>query len=85
MNRSNNPKGKKSYTITVYTTLARPYNKYIYVGAKMFYHDDGMFYIVDEKNNLVHQHAMSSIKRIQVDERFEGEWWRKKPAPKKRK
>ena len=73
------PKPYRLYAVHVLTILKKPLNKYIHVGVKKYYQDDGILYIEEEptalRPRILFQYDMSHVKEIRVREIIEKKYW----------
>lgn len=65
----------KIYAVHIVTTLKKPSNKFIHVGVKRYYQEDGILYIEEEKRTgarTLYQYDLSHVKEIRVREVIKG-------------
>ena len=65
----------KLYAVHILTTLPKPNNKFVHVGVKQYYQEDGILCIEEEKRTgerTFYQYDLSHVKEIRVREVIKG-------------
>ena len=65
----------KLYAVHILTTLPKPNKKFIHVGVKLYYQENGILYIEEEKRSgarTLYQYDMNHIKEVRVREIIKG-------------
>ena len=65
----------KLYAVHIVTTLPKPNKKFIHVGVKRYYQENGILYIEEEKRTgarTLYQYDLGHVKEIRVREVIKG-------------